>query len=276
MILDKILVFLLLAFMIAPGSLLAETQAPMPTPSISEAPRSRPTGAPVIFSGATLFTVYDKAGSFGPQERAMAIAERLSRLAADPLTRPDTIAVIEGERASEIVSGEMVIIAVTDGDARQIGRSRQEVAQEYAVTIRHALTTSLEQARRGAMLINGAYALLVTVVLIVFLVAFYKLFPKLYEKLRGWRGTYIPSIKIQRVEVLSAGQLASALITLAKGLMVFNGVGRGTITFPGFHQEWAEPTYKIARFLVIVFAAIACFPYIPGSQSEGFRGLAPS
>ncbi|MDH5626397.1 MAG: mechanosensitive ion channel family protein, partial [Nitrospira sp.] len=27
------------------------------------------------------------------------------------------------------------------------------------------------------------------------------------------------------------------------------------------------------RFLVIVFAAIACFPYIPGSQSEGFRGI---
>jgi small-conductance mechanosensitive channel len=25
--------------------------------------------------------------------------------------------------------------------------------------------------------------------------------------------------------------------------------------------------------LVIVFAAIACFPYIPGSQSEGFRGI---
>jgi len=52
------------------------------------------------------------------------------------------------------------------------------------------------------------------------------------------------------------------------------GIGRGSIRFAGFHEEWAEPTYKIVRFLVIVFAAIACFPYVPGSKSEGFRGIA--
>jgi len=312
-------------------------------PIISQSLPPQLTGTPIVFSGKTLFNVYDKVGSFSPQERARAIAERLSRLAEDPLTRPDTITVMEGEGASEIVSGEVIIIAVTDGDARPIGRSRQEVAQEYAVTIRNALTTSLEQTSPRAMLIDGAYALLDTVVLIAFLIAFYKLFPKLYEKVRAGRGTYIPPIKIQRVEVLSADQLASALITLLKGLrvfatlfllyvwltaalgifpwtrvvsaqmleavlttlkaigqafvtfvpnfmsiivivivtryvlklvaMVFSGIGRGAISFPGFHRDWAEPTYKIVRFLVIVFAAIACFPYIPGSQSEGFRGI---
>ena len=341
MILHKISIFLLLVFVFAPGSPLAETQTP--TASISQSPPSQPTGASVIFSGATLFTVYDKVGSFSPQERAMAIAERLSRLATDPLTRLDTIAVMEGERTSEIVSGEMVIIAVTDGDARPIGRSRQEVAQEYALTIRHALTTSLEQTSGRAMLINGAYALLDTLILIVFLVAFYKLFPKLYEKLLAWRGTYIPPIKIQQVEVLSADQIASALISLAKGLrvvatlfllyvwvtaglgvfpwtkgisaklleavlttlgaigqafatyvpnvvsiivivfvtryiikliaLVFTGIERGAIAFPGYHREWSQPTYKIIRFLVFVFAAIAIFPYIPGSQSDAFRGV---
>ena len=56
-------------------------------------------------------------------------------------------------------------------------------------------------------------------------------------------------------------------------MAVFVGIGRGAISFSGFHQEWAAPTYKIVRFLVIVFAAIAIFPYIPGSQSEGFRGI---
>jgi small-conductance mechanosensitive channel len=55
--------------------------------------------------------------------------------------------------------------------------------------------------------------------------------------------------------------------------LFFSGITRGAITFAGFHRDWAEPTYKIVRFLVIVFAAIAIFPYIPGSQSEGFRGI---
>jgi small-conductance mechanosensitive channel len=55
--------------------------------------------------------------------------------------------------------------------------------------------------------------------------------------------------------------------------MFFVGIERGAITFRGFHREWAVPTYKIVRFLVLVFAAVAIFPYIPGSQSEAFKGI---
>lgn len=47
----------------------------------------------------------------------------------------------------------------------------------------------------------------------------------------------------------------------------------GGITFPGFYHEWADPTYRIVRFLVIAFAAIAIFPYIPGSTSAAFQGV---
>ena len=103
----------------------------------------------------------------------------------------------------------MIIVAVTDRDARPSGRSRQEVAQEYALTIRHALTTFIEQTSVRTLLINGAFALLDTVILIAFLVVFHTLFPKLYEKLRSWRGAYIPPIKVQRVEVLPADQIAT-------------------------------------------------------------------
>lgn len=55
--------------------------------------------------------------------------------------------------------------------------------------------------------------------------------------------------------------------------MFFNGIERGAIAFQGFHREWATPTYKIVRFFVLVFAAVAIFPYIPGSHSEAFRGI---
>ena len=195
--------------------------AQVQAPAISPSPPEPPAGAPVIFSGETLFTVYDKLGSFGPQDRATAIAERLSRLAKDPLFRLETIAVVEGERTSEIVSGDVMIAVVTDGEAGRIGRLRQEIAEQYVRTIRRALATEIEKNTGEAMLMNGAYALLDTVIFIAFLIAFYKLFPKLYEKILSWRGTYIPPIKIQRVEVLSADQLATGIIALAKGLRVF-------------------------------------------------------
>lgn len=50
-------------------------------------------------------------------------------------------------------------------------------------------------------------------------------------------------------------------------------VERGNIAFSGFYPEWAKPTFKIARFLVIAFAAVVAFPYLPGSQSPAFKGI---
>ena len=79
--------------------------------------------------------------------------------------------------------------------------------------------------------------------------------------------TYIPDV-VSIAIIVVVTRFVIKLISL-----FFAGIRRGAITFAGFHRDWAEPTYKIVRFLVIVFAAIACFPYVPGSQSEGFRGI---
>ncbi len=51
------------------------------------------------------------------------------------------------------------------------------------------------------------------------------------------------------------------------------GMEDGTITFKGFYPEWAQPTYRIFRTLVIAFAAVMAFPYIPGSESSAFKGV---
>jgi small-conductance mechanosensitive channel len=53
----------------------------------------------------------------------------------------------------------------------------------------------------------------------------------------------------------------------------FKALEKGTISFPGFYQEWAGPTYKIACFLAYAFAAVVAFPYLPGSDSPAFRGV---
>jgi small-conductance mechanosensitive channel len=55
--------------------------------------------------------------------------------------------------------------------------------------------------------------------------------------------------------------------------VVFGAIETGSIVIPGFYPDWARPTYKIARFVVIIIALIAMFPYIPGSGSVAFRGI---
>jgi small-conductance mechanosensitive channel len=53
----------------------------------------------------------------------------------------------------------------------------------------------------------------------------------------------------------------------------FLEMDKGTLVFPGFHKDWAMPTYKIVRFLIMVLGAIVIFPYLPGSNSPFFQGI---
>ena len=55
--------------------------------------------------------------------------------------------------------------------------------------------------------------------------------------------------------------------------LFFEGVARERVTISGFDPDWARPTYKIVRLLVIAFAVIVAYPYIPGSDSPAFKGV---
>jgi len=55
--------------------------------------------------------------------------------------------------------------------------------------------------------------------------------------------------------------------------MIFEAIERGGLTFKGFDAEWAAPTFRIVRVLVIAFGAIVAYPYLPGSSSEAFKGI---
>ena len=65
--------------------------------------------------------------------------------------------------------------------------------------------------------------------------------------------------------------VARYVIRLAR--FFFSAIEGGAITFAGFEAEWSKPTYKLVRVLIIAFAAMICYPYIPGSRSEAFKGI---
>jgi small-conductance mechanosensitive channel len=54
---------------------------------------------------------------------------------------------------------------------------------------------------------------------------------------------------------------------------IFTAVEKEIITFPGFYPDWGRPTYEIVKFLILAFAAVVAFPYLPGSDSPVFKGI---
>ncbi|MEP6933813.1 MAG: mechanosensitive ion channel domain-containing protein [Nitrospirota bacterium] len=220
--------------------------------------------------------------------------------------------------------------------------------RDFESTILHVLAAPLEHSvTLRAILIDLSIGMLLTLIATGIFLALLKviqqLFPRILNAVSRWRQGRLLSLKIQRIELLSAEQITAGILGFlrvvrllaivflsyfyatsilgffpwTRGLSVallgyfvapiktigmafasalpdiiaiviivfvahyilmliqlfFRAMERGAINFPGFHRDWAKPTYGIVRFLVIVLAAIACFPYFPGSQSEGFRGI---
>ncbi len=77
--------------------------------------------------------------------------------------------------------------------------------------------------------------------------------------------SYMPSLLI----ILAIAGTTYYVIAFTHFLFV--ELGRGNIKISGFDPEWADPTYKIARFLIIAFAMVLIFPYLPGSGSPAFQ-----
>ena len=55
--------------------------------------------------------------------------------------------------------------------------------------------------------------------------------------------------------------------------LFFDAVRRGSVRLSGFEPEWSLPTYQIVRMLVVAFALVAAYPYIPGSRSASFQSI---
>jgi small-conductance mechanosensitive channel len=55
--------------------------------------------------------------------------------------------------------------------------------------------------------------------------------------------------------------------------LFFGGLERGTFNVGTFDPDWAQPTYKIIRIIVIAFGLVVAYPYIPGAQSAAFQGI---
>jgi small-conductance mechanosensitive channel len=55
--------------------------------------------------------------------------------------------------------------------------------------------------------------------------------------------------------------------------LIFSSIENETITIGGFDPTWSKPTYRLVRAFVIAFALVVAFPYIPGSNTQAFKGV---
>ena len=78
---------------------------------------------------------------------------------------------------------------------------------------------------------------------------------------------YIPNGGVVLIVVALTHYLLKVLKFLARA------VEEGELPVKGIHPEMAKPTFQIVRILVLLFALVVVFPYLPGGKSEAFKGV---
>lgn len=69
--------------------------------------------------------------------------------------------------------------------------------------------------------------------------------------------------------------IAAGTRFIIKGVrLFFENVEAGTIRLKDFEPNWIWPTFNIIRVFLVLIAIVISIPYIPGSQSRAFQGLA--
>lgn len=312
-------------------------------PPAKQATSPTQTAEAVLFDNQPLFTISSGILSFTPQERAQAISQRLEKVSRDPLLSSTMITIADHETTTDIVLQDLVLMSVTEADARAVGVPRQQLAQTYAETIRAAIKAYKSERTLRNLLIDAGQALAVTLVLVVLLTLLKRTFPRLVALIESSKGTRIRTLRFQSIEVLHEDRAVSMLLSLLRflrtllviGLLyiyiplvlsffpwtegvaarlfgyietplikiwqagvaylpniffiavitvctfyllrfirfLFNEVERQNISLPGFYPDWAMPSFKITRFLIIAFAVVVAFPYLPGSSSPAFKGV---
>ena len=296
----------------------------------------------VVIDGNPILKVYEPVAALTPEARAQGIAARITAFARDGSLPSDSIRLQPREDWTEIIAGNTMIMAITDGDARAAGKTRQKLALEVAQNIRQAveeyrLNHSWRMILRG--ILKTALSTLLLVVALWLVRRVRLLFRSRVErqihisadleKKSAWHlsvaylgpvmlavGTFLRWVLIlgllqvyvtvtlgfysstHEISLTATRWVISQLESLAKsGLdylpnlaiiavivlvtsylirlirQIFSHISKGNLKIAGFYPDWAKPTDKLIRALILVLALIVAFPYLPGAKSPAFRGI---
>jgi small-conductance mechanosensitive channel len=167
--------------------------------------------------------------------------------------------------------------------------SRLEVALERR--IKHRLVALEERSLRilsAAQLwqaLNGLRSLLWTAAILAAVVIYLDFLLHLFPWTRGF-GEQLLALLTDPLFAIGRGALdalpnllvLAVIIVLVRYALralhlLFAALESGSVTIAAFEREWATPTYRLVRLLVLALAVVVAYPYIPGSESNAFKGV---
>jgi len=148
-----------------------------------------------------------------------------------------------------------------------------------------AETRAIVQAERLKAAVQGAERFVATALQVVLAIVFIEFVLTLWPWTRAFSrqvlDLVLDPLRTMGATVLRAipGLIFIAILVALTRLLLkivrlfFAGVAEGRVRLANFDSDWAWPTYRIVKLAVIAFTVVVAYPYIPGSESEAFKGM---
>jgi small-conductance mechanosensitive channel len=240
-------------------------------------------GSRVVF-GVALLDVDELSGETLPAVTAQAVARLQQALqeAADARA-PGVLLRGAGLAAAALAFGLLLLWV--------IGKSRQIIAGKLDAIAEKTLSKSgLADlvALRASHLFDFQRAVVRAVTVVLQLFVLYSLITFVLQRFpytRPW-GESLSGFLLATVETLALGIvngipglftvlviLVLARLTTRLVALWFESVERGRVKVSWLYPETAVPTRRLVTTLVWMFAIVVAYPYMPGSQTEAFKGV---
>lgn len=246
-------------------------------------------GVTIILAGDTEIMAVTDADARAAGEERTAYAQRLLAILAEPLAVDKKEfswrALLQGSAFAALATAVLYLFFVfTRRALRGIVWWIYEQKDKRIRAVRFQKTELLSARRITRLLVLSArviWVLLLLFALYVYLPIVFRFFPYTRQisdqiieytltPVRVLWGMFLAEIP-NLFFLLVISVIAYYLVRLARFL--FQEIAEERIAFTGFYPDWAIPTFKIVRVLIITFAIIIAYPYIPGSESDAFKGV---
>lgn len=232
--------------------------------------RKTTPGVPLIIEDDTLLVVYASLGGDDPVHRVASIERKILQIGKSLKMTTDTMRIFESEYTADIMSGEQVLMRVSDLDGLWQGMSRRELAEQNMRII--GLEIERLQAEYGleAKLQGLGWAVFLVVVQVVFFILTVRFIRHLRRRIIDGFGGKIKPLVIKGYTLLNIHQWKRILLLLVRVLQVFLVIVQLFISLPllfSIFPETEKFTWNMVNYVWsplrdIALSVIMYFPNI--------------
>ena len=171
-----------------------------------------------------------------------------------------------------------------------IARGHQRIARRLILTAEQKLarsgTGSLEVLRASRVfefwrslvsIVSIALSLLVAYFALTFILRRFPYTRPWGESMRAFMLGTLSRLGLDMVNAIPALFTVLIIFVIARFFirmlqLFFKAIEQESVQVPWLHPETAQPTRRLATFLLWLFAAVMAYPYLPGSGTDAFKG----